>query len=114
MAVKLVQEFNETAHVRALELMGQINVHVYGGHRMLDPVALVHHGNRIADIFHPHLVDADVPVVSLILDIDHKRLSCARVRQLQMLPPGSSLFCRNRPWFRRSLFQQILTGGLLR
>jgi hypothetical protein len=74
MAVEFVQEFDETAHVRAFELPWQINVHVYRGHRMLDPVFLVHHSNRIADIFHAHLVDAYIPVISPILDINHKKL----------------------------------------
>ncbi len=86
MAVEFVQDFDESTHVRALEFPRHVDIHVYGGYRVLDPVDLVHHSDRIAYILYANFVYADVPVVGLILNIDHVHRPVPATQQL--MSPG--------------------------
>jgi hypothetical protein len=55
--------------VGALEFLGEIDIHVDIGHRLLTTVRLIQNGDGIADIFDTHLVDTDVAVISSVLDV---------------------------------------------
>ena len=69
--VKTVQDLDKAAHMSALELMGQIDVHVEGSDRTLLLVGFVEDGDRIGDVFDPDLLDIDTPVIGLALDVFH-------------------------------------------
>jgi hypothetical protein len=55
--------------VRALEIMGQVYVHIKAGNGVLFAAVTVPYHNRVADVFNAHLVYGDVPVVLAALDI---------------------------------------------
>ena len=65
----LIEALNEATHVRAFEFLGEIDIHVDIGHRLLTTVRLIQNGDGIADILDTHLVDADVAVIPGVLDV---------------------------------------------
>ena len=70
----LVEDLDETGHVRALEVMGQFNKHIEVGNGVLFPATPVFDNNRMTDIFHPDFVNGQVPVVRTPLDIRNRRV----------------------------------------
>lgn len=70
-AAELVQNLDEPAHVRALEVMGQVHVHVDLGVDVLGAVGAVQHDDGIFDALDADLGDGDVAFVRLVLDVDH-------------------------------------------
>ena len=70
---KIVEHFHKPAHVRALEVMGQVDIHVDGGVHRLRAAHTVQHDDRVFDVFHPDLFDVDMPGVFLVLNINHHK-----------------------------------------
>jgi hypothetical protein len=66
-----MEHLHESAHMGALIFMRQIDVHVDGSNGMLPPFSAVTHGNGITQILDTHLVDWDIPCITLVLDIFH-------------------------------------------
>ena len=64
-----VEDFDETRHVGALEVMGQIHVHAKRGDGVLGAAGLVQHPNRMPDGLDAHLVDGDLARVRIVLHI---------------------------------------------
>ena len=59
LAVETVQNLDKAAHVSALELVGQINIHVDRGHGLLGSLFFIQNGDRVGYIFYPDLFDVD-------------------------------------------------------
>jgi len=57
--------------VRSLVLVGQVDVHVDPGDRLLFPLIFVENGDRVANAFHPDLVDIYLPVIFMVLYVFH-------------------------------------------
>ena len=70
----LVEDLDETGHVRALEVMGQFNKHIEVGNSVLFPAAPIFDDDWMTDIFHPDFVNGQVPVVRTPLDIRNRRV----------------------------------------
>ena len=70
-----IEDLNESAHMGAFEFLGKVHIHVDTGHRLLATVRSIQHGNGIADVLDPHLVDIDVPVIPGILDVAESLVS---------------------------------------
>jgi len=68
----LVEDLDEPAHVRALELVGQVDVHADGRVDMLDAVCPVLHDDGVLDPLDADLADVDLPAVAAALDVDHR------------------------------------------
>ena len=62
-----IEHFEEAAHVRALELLRQVHEHADGRHGILHRVRLIAHLDGEAQLAHPHLVNAQLPVVAFAL-----------------------------------------------
>jgi hypothetical protein len=58
-----VKHFNEPAHVCALEIVRQVNIHANGCDRILVLICLVENANRKAQVANANLVNAQVSVV---------------------------------------------------
>ena len=69
LALVSIQDFDETGHVRALEIMGQIDVHVEGGDGVLFALGAISHPYRMPDIFDAYLVDSDLARIRGVLDV---------------------------------------------
>ena len=65
----IAQNLDEPAHVGALVAVGQVDVHVDAGHRVLGAVELVQHHDGIRDVLNPHLVDIDGMGTDVVLDV---------------------------------------------
>jgi hypothetical protein len=65
----LVEDLHEAGHVRALEVVGQIDVHVEGGDRVLFAIAAIPYPDRMTDVLDANLVDGDLAGVGAGLDI---------------------------------------------
>lgn len=74
LAMKPVQDLDKPAHMRALETMGQIHIHVDRGHRMLSRLRLIQYCYRIRNGLDSDLFDINAPVVQFALDIFHIQL----------------------------------------
>lgn len=70
-AVEAIEDFNEPAHVGALELMGQVHIHVDFGHGILNFSGLIPHRDGIGDFLDADFPDIDSPVIALALNIFH-------------------------------------------
>ncbi len=67
-----VEDLHEAAHVRPLEVMAKAHIHVDRGVDRLCPVGAIQDDNGVFEPLDPHFLDIDVPVVFLILDVDHR------------------------------------------
>ncbi len=67
----LVEDLDEAAHVRPLEMVRQVDIHVDPRHGMLFFFTAIHNDNRIADVLDPDLVDGNITGVVLLLQIRH-------------------------------------------
>ena len=65
----LGEDFNEAAHVGALEMVRQVHGHLQGRHGALNGVVLVAHLHRIAERLHAHAVDRNPAVVAFALGV---------------------------------------------
>ncbi len=65
----LVEDLHEAGHVRALEVVGQENVHVEGGDGVLLAFTAVPYPYRVADILDAHAVDGDLAGIRAPLDV---------------------------------------------
>ena len=65
------KHFNEAAHVRALEMMGEVGVEIDRRRGVLEPVGLVEQRYRVADTLDPDFLDGDAALVLHGLYIDH-------------------------------------------
>ena len=77
LAANLIEHLNETAHVRALELLRQSNVGVDRRNRVLFTVFAVQNPNGVAKPFDAHPVDRECAVILFIRvigQIDFSRL----------------------------------------
>ena len=72
LALVLVQHLDEARHVRALEVVGQGDVHVEVGDGVLLAGAAILDAHRVVDVLDPHLVDRDLPGVFPALDVFHR------------------------------------------
>ena len=68
----LVEDLDEPAHVGALELVGQTDVHVDGGIDVLDPVGPVLDDDGVLDALDADFFDIDLPAVPAALHVDHR------------------------------------------
>ena len=80
-AVEAIEDFNETAHVSTLELMGQVHIHVDFGHGILDFSGLVQHCDGIGDFLDANFPDIDSPMIALALNIFH-RFGCDAMTEM--------------------------------
>ena len=64
-----MQHFHKTAHVSPFVVVGQIDIHVYGGNRVLEAVAPIKNRNGILQILYTDFVDRNAAIIALILDI---------------------------------------------
>jgi len=71
LAMILIEYLDEATHVGALEVMGQVNIHVDARNRLLLLFVLVHDDDRVADILNADLVDGDVAIVVALLHVRH-------------------------------------------
>lgn len=71
LAVKSVQYFNEPAHVRPLEPVRQVDVHVHFGDGFLGLLLLVQKLYRVRDGLDTNLPDIYTPVIVQVLDVFH-------------------------------------------
>jgi hypothetical protein len=69
LAPVLVEDFDEARHVRTLEVMRQVHVHVEAGDGVLHAYALVFHHHRVADALDADLVYGKVAHVMLALHV---------------------------------------------
>ena len=74
LSVKGVEYLYEPAHVRALELVGKVDVHVHGRNSVLVVVLLVENGDGIGYGFDPDLLYIDTSVIKLALNVFHDNL----------------------------------------
>jgi len=68
---KFIEHLDEAAHVRSLERMREVDVHVDGSVNGLSPRRLIQNGDGILDPLDPDLLDVDFSVVFLALNINH-------------------------------------------
>jgi hypothetical protein len=68
-----VEHLDKPAHVRALEILGQIDEQADPRHGVLRLVVLVAHLDRVEQALHAHLVDAHLARVGLALAIGQRR-----------------------------------------
>ena len=71
LAFVAVEDFNETRHVRALEVVRQADVHVEDGDGVLDAACLVEHPHRVPDRLDADAVDGDAAGVCEALYVRH-------------------------------------------
>src|SRR5210317_1008670 len=71
LAMILIEYLDEATHVGALEVVGQVNIHVDARNRLLLLFVLVHDDDRVADILNADLVDGDVAIVVALLHVRH-------------------------------------------
>ena len=69
--VETVKDLNKAAHVSALELMGQVDVHINRADRTLLLFGFVEDGDRIGNVLDSDLLDIYTPVIGLALDVFH-------------------------------------------
>ena len=69
----VIEDLHEAGHVRALEVMGQVHVHVEGGYGVLFTIIAIAHPHRMADILDADPVDGDASAVCAGLDIGDGR-----------------------------------------
>ncbi len=67
----VIQDLNETRHVRALEVMGQVYIHIEVGDGVLFTLAAVFDADRVTDVLDAYFVDRDATGVGAALDIFH-------------------------------------------
>jgi hypothetical protein len=68
---EFVQDFDKTAHVRSLEVMGQVDVNVDGRVNMLRTVGAVQNDYGVVDSFDANFLYIYLSVIFLILNIYH-------------------------------------------
>jgi hypothetical protein len=68
-----MQDFDETGHVRAFEVVRQVHVHVEVRHRVLVATRAIFHPNRVINVFDADLVDRDAAIVRSALDVFNGR-----------------------------------------
>ena len=68
----LVEDFNEAAHVSALEIVGQIDEKIDRAGSVLLFAALVENLNRIFYVFDPDFLKGNGPCVGSGLDVYHE------------------------------------------
>ena len=68
----LAQDFNETRHVGAFEIVRQFDVHVEDCDRVLFVAAAVLDPDRMAQSLYPDLVDRQVAVIGFDLNISNR------------------------------------------
>ena len=73
LALVRVQDRNEPRHVGALEVLGQADVHVENGDRVLRAAAGLLDPDRVADRLDADLVDGQAPGVGGTLDVGNGR-----------------------------------------
>ena len=72
----VVQDLDEPAQVRALDVRAQVHGHADLGDGVLPAVLPVPHGDGIADPADADLVDRQLPVIGTVLDIfEHQAAS---------------------------------------
>jgi hypothetical protein len=78
LALMLVQNFKEPAHMRAFKVARQINGQSKATDRMLNQVGAVKDADRIADLFDPDPVYRDIALISGALHIRKHDGGCFR------------------------------------
>ena len=66
-----VQNLDKPAHVRALEMVRQVHIHIYRGNRLLTFLGFIQDRYRVGNRFDAYLLYIDPPVIYLALDILH-------------------------------------------
>ena len=59
----LVEDFNKSAHVRSLEMLGQADIHVEVTNGMLNAEGFIKNLDRVLNPFNSYLIDINLPVV---------------------------------------------------
>jgi hypothetical protein len=77
---EFVQDFYKAAHVRSLEMVGQIDVDVERAVYMLRTVGAVQDDDRVFDPFHTDFLYIDIPGIFLVLNVDHCMLPLYEAR----------------------------------
>jgi hypothetical protein len=70
--MKLIENLDEPAHMRPLEPVRQVHIHIDRGDGILAFLGLVEKSYRIGDGLYPDLLDIDPAMVSLVLNILHQ------------------------------------------
>ena len=71
--LKFIEHFHKPAHVRALEMMRQVDIHVDGGVDRLRAARAVQDDDRILDVFHADLFNVNIAKIFLVLNINHNK-----------------------------------------
>jgi hypothetical protein len=71
LALVPMQDFHEAGHVRALEVVRQVHVHVEIGNRVLLAAGAILHLDRVIDVLDAHLVDRQLPRIGMALHVLH-------------------------------------------
>jgi hypothetical protein len=66
-----MKHLDKPAHMGALILMGQIDIHIDRGNGVLGAFPPIANGDRVPQIFDTHLIDRNVAVITLVLGVFH-------------------------------------------
>ncbi len=67
-----VEDLHEAAHVRPLEAVEEVHIHVDRGVDRLRPAGAVQDDDGVFEPLDPDLLDIDIPFVFQVLDVDHR------------------------------------------
>ena len=66
-----MKHLDKSAHMRALVLMRQVDVHIDSGHSVLGAVSTIANRDGVSQVLYSHLIDRNVAIIALILGIFH-------------------------------------------
>ncbi len=69
--LQMMQHLDKPAHMSAFILVRQIDIHIYGGDRMLKSIATIAHRYRVPQVFDADLINRNIAVIALILCVFH-------------------------------------------
>ena len=70
--MKLIENFNKSAHMCAFKLMRQIHIHICSSHSLLSLFGLITYSDWIGDRFDADFLYIDSSAVELTLNIFHR------------------------------------------
>ena len=71
---EFIEHFHKSAHVRALEMMRQVDIHIDGGIDRLRAAGAIKDNNRIFDIFYTDFFNVNIAEIFLVLNINHNKI----------------------------------------
>jgi hypothetical protein len=71
LTAEVIEYFHKPAHMRALKMMRQVDIHIDGGIYRLSAANAVQHNDRVFDVFHSDLFNINIARIFLVLNINH-------------------------------------------